>query len=290
MAEELGLFVVELPDGARRIARGPPALGPEDMMGRELTIDGLLAAHDLDLSDALRSSRPVGPIPADAVVVAPIESQEVWGAGVTYERSRDERMAESQSASSIYDLVYEAKRPELFFKAPGWRVRGPNQPIGIRADSAWNVPEPELALVISSDMRIVGLTIGNDVSSRSIEADNPLYLPQAKMFDGSCALGPCIVPITSSVTKREIRLTVVRDEVIAAEGTTQTSSMKRPFEDLVEFLGRALTFPSGVILLTGTGIVPEPTFSLAPGDRVRIEIDGLGALQNPVASIGSARP
>jgi 2-dehydro-3-deoxy-D-arabinonate dehydratase len=218
-------------------------------------------------------------------VIAPIGSQEVWAAGVTYLRSREAR-GEEATDRSAYDLVYEAERPELFFKAPGRRVVGAGEPIGIRADSTWDVPEPELGLVLDADLRIVAYTIGNDVSSRSIEGENTLYLPQAKTYDRSCSIGPGLVPASEVSPPFDIRLVVERDGRTAFEGRTSTAEMKRSFEDLAEHLGRALAFPEGVFLFTGTGIVPDGSFTLQSGDLVRIEIDGLGVLENPVVRVG----
>jgi 2-dehydro-3-deoxy-D-arabinonate dehydratase len=224
---------------------------------------------------------------ADVTFERPIDwSQEVWAAGVTYLRSKTAREEESAAGggASFYDKVYTAPRPELFFKATGQRVVGPGQPIRARADSRWTVPEPELALVISPDMRIVGYTIGNDVSARDIEGENPLYLPQAKVYKQSCALGPCIT-LAAAMPPREsvrIRMTVTRGDAVAFEGETGLDRMARPLEELVDWLGRENEFPNGVILLTGTGVVPPDDFTLNAGDVVAITIDGIGTLTNPV--------
>jgi 2-dehydro-3-deoxy-D-arabinonate dehydratase len=279
------LFRVALPDRPPQLARGDPATGPAELLPPEMTLDGLLRRGADALAAAVASAPTVGSA-AGARVLAPIDGQEVWAAGVTYERSRDARVEESEAAPSVYDLVYDAARPELFFKAVAWRVRAPGEPIGVRADSPWNVPEPELALVIASDLSIAGYTIGNDVSSRTIEGENPLYLPQAKVYDGSCALGPCIVPARSVEPPFEIRLAIVRAGSVVVSGATTTARLRRSFEELAEYLGRALTLPVGAVLLTGTGIVPEAGFTLLPGDVVRIEIEGLGSLENPVVSVG----
>jgi len=203
---------------------------------------------------------------------------------VTYRRSKTARMEESQGAARFYDLVYEAPRPELFFKANPHRVVGPHQPVRIRKDSKWNVPEPELTLVLNTDLRLVGFTIGNDMSSRDIEGENPLYLPQAKVYDGCCALGPCItlvgyMPVHKSTS---IQLVVHRRQHIAFQGETNLGSMARTFEDLIGWLGRDNTFPDGAFLLTGTGIVPADDFTLRAGDVVEINIEGIGTLLNPV--------
>ncbi|HEX7471895.1 MAG TPA: fumarylacetoacetate hydrolase family protein, partial [Candidatus Limnocylindrales bacterium] len=227
--------------------------------------------------------------PGDVRVLAPVDTQEIWAAGVTYRRSRDARKDESTTAD-VYDRVYVAERPELFFKAPAWRVRGPGQSIGVRADSAWNVPEPELGLVVASDGSIAGFVVGNDVSSRTIEGENPLYLPQAKVYDGSCALGPCLVPADQVDLPLGIHLTIERAGSREYSGSTSTTEITRDLADLVEHLMRALALPDGAILLTGTGIVPAAPFTLLPGDTVRIEIDGLGVLTNPVTTVGGPGP
>jgi 2-dehydro-3-deoxy-D-arabinonate dehydratase len=217
--------------------------------------------------------------------LAPIVSQEVWAAGVTYYRSRTARMAESHDAGAdnFYDRVYTAERPELFFKASAHRVAGQGQMVRIRRDSRWNVPEPELALVITSNARIVGYTIGNDMSSRDIEGENPLYLPQAKVYDRSCALGPCVL-VTDETPKpeTEIRLEILRDGRTEFGGSTTLAQLKRTPESLVEFLFRDNSFPNGCVLLTGTGIVPADDFTLQSGDEIRITIDCIGMLQNVV--------
>ena len=194
------------------------------------------------------------------------------------------RQEESEQGGSFYDLVYRADRPELFFKATPSRVVGPGQPIRVRRDTHWCVPEPELALVLSPSLRLVGFTIGNDVSARDIEGENPLYLPQAKVYDASCALGPVITLAADMPPVREltIRLEIDRGGSIAFEGSTSVARMARGLEELIDWLGRDNLFPDGVILLTGTGIVPPDEFTLQPGDIVRITIDGIGTLTNPV--------
>jgi len=217
--------------------------------------------------------------------LAPVGGQEVWAAGVTYERSREARAEESQQAggSTFYDRVYEAERPELFFKAAGWRVKGPGEPVGIRRDARWSVPEPELALCANAHGQIVGWTLGNDVSSRDIEAENPLYLPQAKIYDGSCALGPALLVSEEPLPKdTAIGLKVVREEAVVFEGGTTLARMRRRPEDLVRFLFRETTFPLGCVLLTGTGIVPPDEFTLRRGDVVEIHVPPIGTLRNPV--------
>ena len=224
-------------------------------------------------------------VPRDEVEwLPPLDAHEVWGAGVTYERSKQARQEESEQGGSFYDLVYRAPRPELFFKATPSRVVGPGQPIRVRRDTRWCVPEPELALVLAPDLRLVGFTAGNDVSARDIEGENPLYLPQAKVYDACCALGPVITLASAMPPAPEvgIHLRIERAGRTAFEGTTSVARMARRFEDLIAWLGIDNTFPDGVILLTGTGIVPPDEFSLAPGDVVRITIDGIGTLVNPV--------
>lgn len=219
-------------------------------------------------------------------VLAPIVSQEVWAAGVTYFRSRDARVEESKAAGGgdFYARVYDAPRPEIFFKATPHRVAGHRAPVRIRRDSKWNVPEPELALVVNSAATIAGYTICNDMSSRDIEGENPLYLPQAKTYDGCCALGPGILVAEAPLPKEtRIRLEILRDGSRAFEGETALDRLKRSLEELVGWLTREASFPAGGVLSTGTGIVPPNEFSLRSGDEVRITIDGLGTLSNPVA-------
>ncbi|MGI9244254.1 MAG: fumarylacetoacetate hydrolase family protein [Verrucomicrobiales bacterium] len=214
----------------------------------------------------------------------PIGSQEVWAAGVTYFRSRTARMEESESSGGdrFYDLVYEAERPELFFKATAPRVRGHGDKIRVRADSSWDVPEPELTLAINSSGKVFGATVGNDVSSRSIEGENPLYLPQAKVYRGSCALGPALVVGATLEQSVKIEVQIVRGGDEAFSGATDLGQIKRGFDELAEFLFRENEFPLGAYLMTGTGVVPGSDFSLTSGDVVNITIDGLGTLSNEV--------
>lgn len=215
--------------------------------------------------------------------MAPIDDcHEVWASGVTYVRSRDARRSESKG-SDFYDRVYDAERPELFIKAIGWRVVGPEQAVRVRADSSWNVPEPELVLVLNESLETVGFTIGNDVSSRSIEGDNPLYLPQAKIFDGGCAIGPRIlIPTDSRTAPFAISMRIVRGGSIAYEGTVSTTDIRRPYRELASWLGKHLSFPTGAFLMTGTGLVPDDDFSLTPGDALEISIPDIGTLRNLV--------
>lgn len=251
------------------------------------TIDALLASADpLALAGEWFAAGAPADFPADLPVdvIAPIGTQEVWAAGVTYLRSRDARATESagSGADVFYDLVYDADRPELFLKATPRCVVGPGAAVRIRADSTWNVPEPEVGLVLSAAGAIVGHTIGNDMSSRSIEGANPLYLPQAKVYDGCCALGPTIVlgPPPSAAT--EIAMTIERSNAVVFRGATTVAALKRQFAELAEWLFRSNTFPHGAFLLTGTGIVPPDDFTLAPGDIVAITVDTVGTLTNRV--------
>jgi len=223
----------------------------------------------------------------DVQLLAPVDSQEVWAAGVTYLRSKKARMEESDFSATAYDRVYDAERPELFFKSLPEKVVGPGEPVGIRQDARWNVPEPELALVINSRGKIVGYTIGNDMSSRDIEGENLLYLPQAKVYNRSCALGPWMVIGASEGEARnwKIQLEIRRNGQSVFEGETSVGQIKRPFDELVAFLFRSQSFPHGVVLLTGTGIVPPDSFTLQPQDTVRISISGIGTLENPVVEV-----
>ena len=219
-------------------------------------------------------------------LLAPIDSQEVWAAGVTYYSSRLARMEESRDAGGgdFYSRVYEADRPELFMKATPARVVDPGQPFRIRQDSEWDVPEPELTVFATASGRIAAYTIGNDVSSRSIEGENPLYLPQAKTYDDCACLGPCLyVPENPLSSETNVRLQIRREDETAFEGETTLAQMKRSPEELVGYLFRETSFPSGVFLMTGTGIVPGQDFTLRSGDEVSIFIEGIGTLVNTVA-------
>jgi 2-dehydro-3-deoxy-D-arabinonate dehydratase len=256
----------------------------------EATWDSLVTREDLEeylaKSIASFSKSACSPLEGVSSLIAPIGSQEVWAAGVTYFRSRDARMEESKSAGGgdFYDRVYTAERPELFFKSTAHRVAGPEQPVAIRSDSKWNVPEPELTLVVSPGGKIQGYTIGNDMSSRDIEGENPLYLPQAKVYHRSCALGPCVLVSSKPLSpSTKIALQIRRSGQTAFAGATTLASLKRDPGSLVEYLYRDNSFPSGAYLLTGTGIVPPDNFTLHHGDEVGISIDGIGKLTNPVA-------
>lgn len=221
---------------------------------------------------------------SNVCLLAPVEQQEVWAAGVTYLRSKKARMDESEFSATAYDRVYDAERPELFFKSLAEKVVSTGEPVGIRRDARWSVPEPELALVLNSKGKVVGYTIGNDMSSRDIEGENLLYLPQAKIYQGSCALGPWIEigPSESTVREWKIRLKILRRDQVAFAGETSVDQIKRRFDELAQFLFRSQSFPHGAILLTGTGVVPPDTFTLQEGDVVEIEISGIGLLRNPV--------
>ncbi|HXC98220.1 MAG TPA: fumarylacetoacetate hydrolase family protein [Verrucomicrobiae bacterium] len=224
---------------------------------------------------------------SDVTLCAPVERQEVWAAGVTYLRSKTARMEESDFSATAYDKVYSAERPELFFKSLAEKVVGPGKPVGIRRDARWSVPEPELALVLNSQGKIVGHTIGNDMSSRDIEGENLLYLPQAKIYDRSCALGPWIALGAPESAAREwkIKITVQRDGQSVFAGETSVAQIKRRFEELAAFLFRSQLFPHGAVLLTGTGIVPPDAFTLREHDSIEIEISGIGLLQNHVLMV-----
>ena len=235
------------------------------------------------IQSTLDFSRRVG---MEAIrILPPLDRQEVWAAGVTYLRSQSARMEESEAAADCYERVYRSERPELFPKALPHRVIGPWQPMRLRADSKWMVPEPEVALVLNSRLDIVGYTIGNDLSCRDIEGDNPLYLPQAKVFDGSCSLGPWIT-LTSDIPEPgqlAIEMSILRNGEKIFTGDTSTSRMARDFPDLVSWLGRELTFSDGAILLTGTGIVPDSNFTLQSDDIMDISVEKIGTLSNTIA-------
>ena len=240
-----------------------------------------------DLADTLQRFRDarVSAHPLTTVSLrTPVESQEVWAAGVTYLRSKQARMEESDFSADAYDRVYDAARPEIFFKSLPEKVVAPGDAVGIRRDATWSVPEPELALVISAAGRIVGFTIGNDMSSRDIEGENVLYLPQAKIYQHSCAVGPWIVIGRTEDEARQwtIALEIRRRGQTVFAGDTRAGQIKRTFAELVDYLYRSQAFPNGAVLLTGAGVVPPDDFTLEAGDAVRITISGIGTLENPV--------
>ena len=220
-------------------------------------------------------------------LLAPVERQEVWAAGVTYQRSKKARMEESDFSANAYDQVYDALRPEIFFKSLPEKVVHPGDSVGIRADATWNVPEPELTLAVNSRKELVGVSIGNDMSSRDIEGENLLYLPQAKMYERACAIGPCIVTGADETAIRQwtIGVEIIRSSETVFSGDTSINNIKRTFDELLDYLGRSQSFPHGAMLLTGTGVVPGDEFTLAAEDRIRINISGIGTLENPVAIV-----
>ena len=235
--------------------------------------DEVTKANELGTIDLLK----------DLAIKAPIQSQEIWAAGVTYLRSRDARMEESKDTGggSFYDKVYDAVRPELFFKATPYRCVGPGEKVRIRKDSSWNVPEPELTLVINNKGNIIGYTVGNDMSSRSIEGENPLYLPQAKSYDGSAAIGPCMYVTNAPISSEsKINMTIKRNAAVLYADEVAISKMKRGHKELVEFLFRESSFPYGCLLMTGTCLIPASDFTLQSGDEIIISIDHIGTLQN----------
>jgi 2-dehydro-3-deoxy-D-arabinonate dehydratase len=287
------LYRLALPDGTQRLARGDVDTGPAELLPARVSLDDLLADTDSAAGTGLRSvldGAGDGQVPEGSQVLAPVAGQEVWASGVTFERSRLARNEEAGPVD-IYDKVYDAVRPELFCKATPGRVRGPRAPVGIRCDSGWDVPEPELGLVADAAGRLVALTVGNDMSSRSIEGENPLYLPQAKIFTGSCALGPALVPIGDvSFDSLVIELTIRRGGDVLFADSVPLSAMRRTPDELLQWLFQALEFPVGVVLLTGTSIVPPQEFTLHAGDIVDIAVPGVGTLTNPVEEIGLAAP
>jgi 2-dehydro-3-deoxy-D-arabinonate dehydratase len=251
-----------------------------------LTLDAVFTAEDAAalVAAAVENGEPCALPGLSAAIPAPVQSQDVWAAGVTYYRSRVARMEESEEAgaSRFYDMVYNADRPELFFKATAARTRGHREPVHIRSDAVWNVPEPELVLAINAAGRVFGYTIGNDMSSRDIEGENLLYLPQAKVYRGSCAVGPCLTLCPPLSPETGIHLTIRRGGSVAFEGSTTLAQLKRQPQELADWLFRDNEFPAGALLFTGTGLVPPGQWTLAHGDVIAIGIDGLGVLENSV--------
>jgi 2-dehydro-3-deoxy-D-arabinonate dehydratase len=248
----------------------------------------LLESDDLlpRLTELAQAEMPKHPL-SEIKLLSPVERQEVWAAGVTYLRSKKARMDESEFSASAYDRVYDAERPEIFFKSQPEKTVPTGEQVGIRRDAKWNVPEPELALVINSRGGIVGCTIGNDMSSRDIEGENLLYLPQAKMYDRSCAVGPYVVVGVSEEEMRKwsIGIVINRSGEVVFSGETSIDQIKRSFKELVGFLCRSQTFPQGAVLFTGTGVVPNDDFTLQPKDEVKITISGIGTLVNTVTVV-----
>jgi 2-dehydro-3-deoxy-D-arabinonate dehydratase len=263
-------------------------LYPVDRSLSELLGEGRSA-----LERAVDRARAGSPLPESPVeLLAPIDHQEVWASGVTYQRSRAARMSESASAD-VYDRIYDAPRPELFLKAAAWRVTAPGAPLRVRGDSGWDVPEPELALVLTAGAEIAGYLVANDMSSREIEGENPLYLPQAKVYDDALGLSATIVlarDLAASDTELSISLTIRRAGAELFSGETNTSTMHRSFEELVEHLFRELSHPSGAVLLTGTGVVPPDEVTLEDGDEVEIQIEGVGTLRHGVYTKPTSAP
>jgi 2-dehydro-3-deoxy-D-arabinonate dehydratase len=269
------LWAVRRQDGGRTLEAALPS-----------SLAELLALPLAEARSLVESATDWHPASDDVPLLPPVDRQEVWAAGVTYLRSRDGRAEESAHAS-MYDLVYNAERPEVFFKATPERVVPPGAPVGIRADSGWDVPEPEIGLVVNSRAELFGYVAGNDVSSRSIEGENPLYLPQAKVYSRSCALGPGIVPAWERPDAPvRIAMQIERDGQVVFEGATSTADMRRSFGELVDWLFRAMDYPAGVVLLTGTGVVPGGDFTLREGDRIVVDVSEVGVLSNPVTVVG----
>jgi 2-dehydro-3-deoxy-D-arabinonate dehydratase len=264
----------------------PLDLGQVDSVRR--LCDVLHHADPLGLARFLLDTRTAPIVLSEVTLLAPVDRQEVWAAGVTYKRSQVARMEESESGASHYDKVYTADRPELFFKSLPQRVVGPGEPVRVREDSGWTVPEPELTLVVNPQKKVVGFTIGNDMSARDIEGENPLYLPQAKVYDGCCAIGPCVLIPERPIAREELRITlsITRGGREVNRGRTDAGQMARGFDELVGWLGREYDLPDGAMLLTGTGVVPPDDFTLEDGDCVSITIDGIGTLTNPVVKGG----
>jgi 2-dehydro-3-deoxy-D-arabinonate dehydratase len=273
------IHLYKTPDGLVAVLPNGKAVGIPQMLDELFEAENPGALVAAAAAKGRAAQAPLRPL-------APIQSQEVWAAGVTYFRSRDARMEESKASGggTFYDKVYSAERPELFFKSTPHRVAGPGEPVRIRSDSKWNVPEPELTLAINSRGRIFGYTIGNDMSSRDIEGENPLYLPQAKVYDKSAAIGPCLLLSDSPLPEgTEISISIVRNGSVAFSGSTAISQIKRTLPSLAEFLYRDNSFPHGCFMMTGTGVVPGDGFTLRSGDGISITIQAIGTLTNTVA-------
>ncbi|MEZ4671284.1 MAG: fumarylacetoacetate hydrolase family protein [Anaerolineae bacterium] len=289
------LFLVQYgSDSAARLGveQGRTVHALQSATSDNLTLDWLLSgAPDVPRADQLetlfRNTSAAQLDRNDETMQFPIGRQEIWASGVTYKRSEEAREAESNN-STIYTRVYNAPRPELFFKSMGYDAVGSRSPVGIRYDARWSVPEPELVVVLNAHMEVVGFTIGNDMSSRDIEGENPLYLPQAKVYDNACALGPRIwlQPGRTTWPDVGISIQIERGDRVVFNGETTTAAIHRPLSELIEYLGRCKRFPYGVMLFTGTGIVPPDDFTLVEGDTVRINIDPIGELVNTVRVVG----
>ena len=273
-------------EGAVRIGRLQEGETVADLTAAEFESLTALLEDTEALAQAEAAEAPSVPL-AEVSLLTPVERQEVWAAGVTYLRSKKARMEESDFSANAYDQVYDAPRPEIFFKSLPEKVVPPGEPVGIRADATWNVPEPELTLVVNSRKELVGVSIGNDMSSRDIEGENLLYLPQAKMYERACAIGPCIVTGADEAAIRQwtIGVEIMRSSEIVFSGDTSINNIKRTFDELLDYLGRSQSFPHGAMLLTGTGVVPGDEFTLAAKDRIRITVSGIGTLENPVAIV-----
>jgi 2-dehydro-3-deoxy-D-arabinonate dehydratase len=289
MEPPVALYRVQIGDEPR-LALGTVTAGPQLLVARHISLTSVLTEEGDHFRSGFNALPVAEPCPPHARLLAPVDAQPVWAAGVTFDRSRLARQEEAADGGDVYARVYTADRPELFFKAMPASVRASGQDICIRNDSTWNVPEPELGLLVDRNGSIRGYLLGNDVSSRSIEGENPLYLPQAKVYDGSCSLGPCIVhpadfPNLSTV---KIELEILRDGKVLYNDQVDLSTMRREPAELVAWATRALSFPDGFVLLTGTSIVPEPEFTLLVGDTVRIHADQLGTLTNHVVTTNVA--
>jgi len=273
--------------GEIRLARGDTEEGPQDLLDQSVTVASLLAEPGRPLQD-LASLPASARVPGQVAILAPLDLQPVWAAGVTFPRSREARREEAMDGGDVYDRVFSASRPELFVKAAAGAAIGPGDQLGIRADSEWDVPEPELGVVAGPDGELQAYVLGNDMSSRSIEGANPLYLPQAKVYDRSCGIGPCLVPVSSAPPWQQIRieLRIARaGQVLYADGMSLATMQRTPGE-LLRWLFAAQSFPCGVALLTGTSLVPPADITLRDGDVVTIRADALGTLENPVVTVG----
>jgi 2-dehydro-3-deoxy-D-arabinonate dehydratase len=277
--------------GDIRLARGDTEQRPQDLLGPAVTVALLLEDPGRPLQD-LASLSASGPVPAAAVILAPVDLQPVWAAGVTFPRSREARREEAIDGGDVYDRVFSASRPELFVKAAAGAAIGPGDQLGIRADSDWDVPEPELGVVAGPDGELQALVLGNDMSSRSIEGANPLYLPQAKVYDRSCGIGPCLVPVSLAPPWQQIRieLRIARAGQTLYDDEMSLATMQRTPGELLRWLFAAQSFPHGVALLTGTSLVPPGDFTLRDGDVVTVSAVALGTLENPVVTVGARRP